>query len=249
MDNGLAELRPQPKAEAPLRMRDLCSATGLPRQAIHFYIQQGLLPPGKKTGRNTAIYDHTHVERLQLILRLKNERFLPLKAIKAVIDGQDQGFTPAQQNFLADVKRELRERENNAPASLTTIRDTEVLARTGLQMEDLVQALELELLAGRREEDGTLWLAERDLWILEAFSEMRSNGFTRDLGFDLSDLTFYGEILDELFQRELLLVSSKLAHLPPNQVAQMIQSTLPVIHKFLALYHGKRVKEFFETTN
>ena len=26
------------------RMKDLCEATGLPRQAIHFYIQQGLLP-------------------------------------------------------------------------------------------------------------------------------------------------------------------------------------------------------------
>ena len=34
------------------RMKDLCEATGLPRQAIHFYIQQGLLPAGRKTGRN-----------------------------------------------------------------------------------------------------------------------------------------------------------------------------------------------------
>ena len=30
------------------RMKDLCEATGLPRQAIHFYIQQGLLPPGAR---------------------------------------------------------------------------------------------------------------------------------------------------------------------------------------------------------
>ena len=32
------------------RMRDLCSITGLSRQAIHFYIQQGLVPEGTKTG-------------------------------------------------------------------------------------------------------------------------------------------------------------------------------------------------------
>ena len=38
------------------RMKDLCEASGLPRQAIHFYIQQGLLPPGQKTGRNMAWY-------------------------------------------------------------------------------------------------------------------------------------------------------------------------------------------------
>ena len=50
-----------------LRMRDLCEATGLDRQAVHFYIQQGLLPPGRKTGRNMAWYTHAHVERLDLI--------------------------------------------------------------------------------------------------------------------------------------------------------------------------------------
>ena len=34
-------------AAYPLRMKDLCAETGLPRQAIHFYIQQGLLEPGQ----------------------------------------------------------------------------------------------------------------------------------------------------------------------------------------------------------
>ena len=38
------------------KMKDLADATGLDRQGIHFYIQQGLLPPGHKTGRNMAWY-------------------------------------------------------------------------------------------------------------------------------------------------------------------------------------------------
>ena len=43
-----------PAAAHPYRMKDLCELTGLPRQVIHFYIQQGLVPPGVKTGRNMA---------------------------------------------------------------------------------------------------------------------------------------------------------------------------------------------------
>src|SRR5688572_29910951 len=76
------------------KMKDLVVASGLPRQAIHFYVKEGLLPPGKKTGRNTALYSEEHLTRLALIKKLKHERFLPLKAIKAVLDGRESGFTP-----------------------------------------------------------------------------------------------------------------------------------------------------------
>ena len=48
------ERRPIDRARFPYRMKDLCDRTGLPRQVIHFYIQQGLLPEGQKTGRNMA---------------------------------------------------------------------------------------------------------------------------------------------------------------------------------------------------
>ena len=73
------------------KMKDLTEATGLERQAIHFYIQQGLLPPGLKTGRNMAWYGEAHLERLRLIQKLQQERFLPLKAIKAIFEGREKG--------------------------------------------------------------------------------------------------------------------------------------------------------------
>src|SRR3990167_7497312 len=74
------------RSEPRYRMKDLCAQTGLQRQAVHFYIQQGLLPEGEKTGRNMAYYSQIHVERLRLIRRLQEEHFLPLKAIRAVVD-------------------------------------------------------------------------------------------------------------------------------------------------------------------
>ena len=47
-----------------LRMRDLVRESGLPRETIHFYKLQGLLPEPIKTGRNTALYTREHLERL-----------------------------------------------------------------------------------------------------------------------------------------------------------------------------------------
>ena len=81
-------------------MKDLCDRTGLPRQAIHFYIQEGLLPEGEKTGRNMAYYGEAHLERLKLIRQLQHERFLPLRAIRAVLDEEDDGFTQPQRAVL-----------------------------------------------------------------------------------------------------------------------------------------------------
>lgn len=52
----LAEAREAAEERYPYRMKDLCELTGLGRQAIHFYIQRELLPPGYKTGRNMAYY-------------------------------------------------------------------------------------------------------------------------------------------------------------------------------------------------
>lgn len=236
-----------PEKSPPLRMRDLCAATGLPRQAIHFYIQQGVLHPGTKTGRNTAEYDQTHVERILMVRRLQSERFLPLKAIKALLDGQDQEFSDQQRAFLGDLKQELRSDYSPAQGAVETVVASELLQRTGLEPSDLERALTLDLVAGVRDDKGELHIASRDTWALEIFGEMRQSGFTKELGFEIDDVVFYGEILDELFQKELQLVSARLATLSPERAATMIRDALPKISRFLSTYHEKRVAEFVST--
>ena len=59
------------------KMKDLCNITGLGRQAIHFYIQQGLLPPGRKTGHNMAWYSEDHLDRIQMIRNYNTSDFCP----------------------------------------------------------------------------------------------------------------------------------------------------------------------------
>ena len=69
-----------------LRMRELAEASGVPAPTIKHYLREGLLPEPVKTSRNMAYYPPEFIERIKLIKRLQEERFMPLKAIKNVLD-------------------------------------------------------------------------------------------------------------------------------------------------------------------
>jgi DNA-binding transcriptional MerR regulator len=76
-----------------LRMRELAAASGVPAPTIKHYLREGLLPEPVKTSRNMAYYPPEFVERIKLIKQLQEERYLPLKAIKEVLDSQERSRT------------------------------------------------------------------------------------------------------------------------------------------------------------
>ena len=227
------------------KMKDLCDASGLPRQAIHFYIQQGLLPPGRKTGRNMAWYSEEHLTRLEWIKKLQHERFLPLKAIKALLDGQEDIFSPEQHAFLAGVKEKLGAEFQPTTPRTERIEADEVLARTGVDREDLDRAIEIGLIGGVRDDEGRLHIAAADVWMFELFAETRRLGFTRARGFEVDVLAMYQDLITQLLQEEVHLLSSRLSDLPPDEVAQMIERILPIIHAYLTRMHTTQIRDFF----
>ena len=78
-----------------LKMRELAEASGVPAPTIKHYLREGLLPEPVKTSRNMAYYPPEFVDRIRLIKRLQEERYLPLKAIKDVLDGMERSRTSA----------------------------------------------------------------------------------------------------------------------------------------------------------
>ena len=58
---------------APLKMKDLETRTDVSREAIHFYLREGLLPEPERPKRNVAHYNEGHVARIKLIKRLQEE--------------------------------------------------------------------------------------------------------------------------------------------------------------------------------
>ena len=105
-------------------MRDLVRESGLPRETIHFYRQQGLLPEPVKTGRNTALYTQEHVERLRRIRELQERQFLPLKAIRAVLDDTaEEDFTPEQEDLVRQVRATLSGWSNDQQRPAVAVAD------------------------------------------------------------------------------------------------------------------------------
>lgn len=78
-----ADAEPRPLS---LRMAELSARSGVPRETIHFYLREGLLPRPRKGGRTVAYYGEEHLERLRTIRRLREEKYLPLAVIRRLLD-------------------------------------------------------------------------------------------------------------------------------------------------------------------
>jgi DNA-binding transcriptional MerR regulator len=77
-----------------LKMKQLSEASGVSSATIKHYLREGLLGDGNgvvKTSRNMAYYPEEFVERIKLIKQLQEERFMPLKVIKAMLDRDPEG--------------------------------------------------------------------------------------------------------------------------------------------------------------
>jgi DNA-binding transcriptional MerR regulator len=228
----------------PYRMKDLCEQTGLDRQTIHFYILEGLVPHGHKTNANMAYYGEEHLERLRLVLELKNHRFLPLETIRAVLDGEDSQFSPDQRALLVEVKDRVADVLHASRSSGSTLAVAPLLRKLGVPRKDLLELEQLGLL-GTVKIRGALHIPADDVWVLELWGGLREAGFTQALGFGVADLRPYVEAIDGMFEREVRALTPKLAALPADQVVELFRRGLPLINSFLSRYHQAKARVFF----
>jgi len=220
----------------PYRMKDLCEATGLDRQTIHFYISKGLVPEGKKTGRNMAYYSEQHLDRLRLVRQLQHERFLPLKAIRALLDGETDAFTKEQQGLLRDLKVRLAPVVGAPSQPVEGIDVGPLLAVHQTRLDELETLAEMGLCTLERR-DGTTKIAPADTWVIETWGALRAAGLSEELGFQASDLKVHEAAISQLFGHETELLLSRLGHLPAEQIATIIARALPAIHTLFVRYH------------
>mgnify|MGYP002624525118 CR=1 FL=1 len=228
-------------------MRDLCAQTGLERQTIHYYIQEGLMPEGKKTGKNSALYGEEHLERLQLIRRLQRERFLPLRAIRAVLGGKassgwDQSFSREQRALLSEVRRHL---ERTHPSLVVSKRPrfasvSELAARTDVSPGDIAALAEGGFVS--LSADGRQVRAD-DVWLVELWGELRRAGLSEARGFGVHDIAAVDEALSELFARERMAFLERLSGLGASEIAAIVSRTLPLLGRLLSGLYMKKATD------
>lgn len=230
-------------AGPPLRMADLCARTGLNRQAIHFYVKEGLLPPGKKTSRNMAWYTQAHVDRILLIKRLQHERFLPLEAIRALLDQGEERFDPAQRDFLRQLRAALRVDRTDGAVAPTV----DELVRDGRVDRQDVERLAAAGLAGiGRDEAGALRIRGEALPVVEVLAALRGLGFTEEQGFHAQDVLIYERAVSSMLSQEAALVARSMAGLPADEAARRISLALPLVHELIARLHRARIEDLLD---
>ena len=168
-----------------LKMSELAEASGVSAGTIKHYLREGLLPEPVKTSRNMAYYPPELVDRIRLIKRLQEERFMPLKAIKRVLADD-----PDRARALVEVEDKIIERAQRAETSRTSRAEAE--RRYGIPREALERLEEIGVLTPNSRGYGEL-----DARMLEAISRFRAGGYDTEIGFTVYDTLRYKSALED----------------------------------------------------
>jgi DNA-binding transcriptional MerR regulator len=97
-------------SDGMLKMKELAEASGVSAGTIKHYLREGLLPEPVRTSRNMAYYPPEFVERIKLIKQLQEERYLPLKLIRAVLEGERTRISAAELRKRYGVPQDVLDR-------------------------------------------------------------------------------------------------------------------------------------------
>jgi DNA-binding transcriptional MerR regulator len=216
------------KSAELLRMGELAEASGVPAPTIKHYLREGLLPEPVKTSRNMAYYPPEFVDRIKLIKRLQEERFMPLKAIKAVLDE-----APERAGAMLELEDQILDRALAGERARTSA--AEVRKRYGLPREVLDRLAELEVLT-----PNSRGYSPSDVQIIEAIGRFRASGYDEQIGFTVYDTLRYKTAIEELVRQEVEVVMTRLAgEVPPERVVEMLQAGSQPLKDLIAALHTK----------
>jgi DNA-binding transcriptional MerR regulator len=216
-------------------MSELVEASGVPGATIKHYLREGLLPEPMKTSRNMAWYRPETVERIKLIRRLQEERFMPLKAIRKVLDED-----PDQAEALLEVEDSILERALASERTRTSA--AEVRKAYGVPAEALERLAEIGILT-----PNSRGYSPSDVRIIEAISRFRAGGYDERTGFTVYDTLRYKRALESLVREEVDVVMERLAgEVSPDQAAELIESGAEPLRDFIAALHTKLMVEEVE---
>jgi DNA-binding transcriptional MerR regulator len=219
-------------ANGMLKMSELAERSGVSAGTIKHYLREGLLGDDEevmRTSRNMAYYPPEFVGRIQLIKRLQEERFMPLRVIRDVI-----GDSPERAARLIELEDRILDRAIEARetgrVSRASVRDTYAVPQNVLD---------------RLEELGVLTPSSRgydadDVAIIEAISRFRASGYEQEIGFTVYDTTRYRRALEPLVEEEVRVLLDRLAgKVEVDRAVEIISSGAQPLRDLIGAMHSK----------
>lgn len=215
-------------ADGLLKMKELAEASGVSAGTIKHYLREGLLPEPVKTSRNMAYYPPDFVERIKLIKQLQEDRFMPLKVIKSMLDED-----PERARALVELEDRILERA--LAGETTRVSAAELRRRYDVPGEVIERMVQLEVLT-----PNSRGFAPRDVEIVEAISRFRAGGWDERIGFTVYDTLRYKSALEQLVKEEVQVLMDRLAgELDPDRAAELIHTGAEPMKDLIAALHQK----------
>jgi DNA-binding transcriptional MerR regulator len=215
-----------------LKMSELAERSGVSAGTIKHYLREGLLGDGDgvvRTSRNMAYYPPTYVERITLIKRLQEDRFMPLKVIKGMLDEDPDRALALVELEDRIIERALEQRES--------ARVSKAEIRKRYDLPDVV----LDRLA----EIGVLTPTSRgydadDVAIIEAMVRFRAGGYDETLGFTVYDTLRYREALEPLVREEVQALVGRLAgEVDVERAMEIVAAGVEPLRELIGAMHSK----------
>jgi DNA-binding transcriptional MerR regulator len=214
-----------------LKISELAERADVPVATVRHYLRAGLLPEPVKTSRNMAYYPPEFVERIRLIKQLQEERFMPLRVIRDLLEREDA----EPQRLQAMIELEDRILERALAGERERIPAEEVGDRYDVPQEVLDRLAELGVLTP--DEAG---YSPSDIRVVEAISRFRAGGYDESLGFTVYDTLRYTQALEPLVAEEVNVLGERLAgDVEPERALEIVEAGIGPLNDLIAALHTK----------
>jgi DNA-binding transcriptional MerR regulator len=216
-----------------LKMSELAERSGVSAGTIRYYLREGLLGAGEdvvRTSRNMAYYPPEYVQRIALIKRLQEERFMPLRVIRGALRED-----PERVRALIELEDRILERALVSAEDGSRVSRTLVQERYGVPRNVLARLADLGVLTpNRRGYD------RDDVQIIEAIASFRAGGYEEALGFTVYDTLRYRRALEPLVEQEVRALLGRLAgEVDVERALEIVAAGVEPLRELIGAMHSK----------
>ena len=229
----------KPRPKQGMRIAELARRSDTSKETIHFYLREGLLRKPKKTSRNMAYYDETHVEQLKLIKRLRSESYLPLNVIKKVLKQGKLGTSARRLDLSGDLLGQ------GARATFEPLTRKELCERTGLPERRVAAYEEQGLLRPTSRPKRYGW---DDVRLAEIIAEAETEGGQEGQQLVLERFSIIETHLERLVKEEVAHFFGRVVTGgDPKNALTLLQGGRETIGRFMAIARARRLREEVES--
>ncbi|MGI8802753.1 MAG: MerR family transcriptional regulator [Solirubrobacteraceae bacterium] len=213
-----------------LKMSELVERSGVSAATIKHYLREGLLPEPVRTSRNMAYYGPEFVERLTLIKRLQEQRFMPLRLIKRMLTE-----APDRLSALLELEDRIIDKALSHSQEQARLPADEARRRYDVPEAALDRLAELGVLT-----PSAAGYDPDDVKVIEAIGRFRASGYDETLGFTVYDTLRYREALEPLVAKEVQTLLGRLTgEVDADRAVEIISAGAEPLRELIGAMHSK----------